>query len=107
MAAEMRRQERYASVSVFAVHPGEVATDMGDVEVDWEVKGVIEVDESVRGCLKVIEERRVEESGTFWTWEGKVGRVSAGRCRLCCADHDGRTILGDSQDISQYGARVE
>lgn len=78
MAAELKRQgQKYENVWVFALHPGEVATDMGDIEVGWEVEGVMQVDESVSGCLRVIEERRMEESGTFWTWEGKVSRVAS------------------------------
>jgi len=79
MAAELKRQgQKYEDVGVFALHPGEVATDMGDIEVGWEVEGVMQVDESVRGCLRVIEERRMDESGTFWTWEGEVSRATGG-----------------------------
>ncbi|TVY31358.1 hypothetical protein LOCC1_G008673, partial [Lachnellula occidentalis] len=75
---------------VLALHPGEVSTDMAaDVELDWEVKGVIGVQESVSACLGVIgekgfggadqggwssaEEGREDEEGaaTFWTWDGR------------------------------------
>lgn len=61
-----------------------------DVNLPWEIKGVIEVDESVKGCLKVIGEKGkggVDEGGrattwasgnqeedgaaTFWTWDGR------------------------------------
>lgn len=76
MAEELKRKGR-KEIGVFALHPGEVATDMADVEVDWEVEGVMEVDESVRDCLKTIDARTAEESGTFWTWEGKVGALLA------------------------------
>jgi len=63
-------------ISVFALHPGEVATDMAsNVNVPWTVEGVLSVRESVEGCLRTIEARRVEESGTVWTWEGKVSKV--------------------------------
>ena len=48
---------------------------MADVELDWEVEGIISPEESVSAMLKVIVSKTVEHSGTFWTWEGKV-RVS-------------------------------
>ncbi|TVY24375.1 putative oxidoreductase [Lachnellula hyalina] len=75
---------------VLALHPGEVSTDMvADINLGWEVKGVIGVRESVSGCLGVIgekgfggvdeggwssvEEGREDEEGaaTFWTWDGR------------------------------------
>lgn len=71
MAAELRRASR--TTVVLAMHPGEVDTDMAkDVELPWEVEGVIGSQESVRGMVQVIGSKggRVEESGTFWTWEG-------------------------------------
>ncbi|KPI38557.1 putative oxido [Cyphellophora attinorum] len=74
MAAEIRRKEEAERAKgkegvvggadtkqdndaccVLALHPGEVATDMADVELDWEVEGIIQPDESVREMLKVIE----------------------------------------------------
>jgi hypothetical protein len=75
---------------VLAIHPGEVATDMAaNVDLAWEVEGIISPEESVRCMLKVIREkgwegedeggvvsRRMEgvkgEVGeaSFWTWEG-------------------------------------
>ena len=43
-----------------------------NVDVPWTVEGVLSVRESVEGCLRTIESRVPGESGTFWTWEGKV-----------------------------------
>lgn len=64
-----------------ALHPGEVSTDMSNVNVDWTVEGVITPHESVQSMLNVIEERgnggvkQVNNTAnlgkaTFWTWEG-------------------------------------
>lgn len=75
---------------VLALHPGEVATDMANVSLDWEVEGIISPQESVELMLRVIEEKgwggadeggarsaqkegmgQEEGAATFWTWEGK------------------------------------
>jgi NAD(P)-dependent dehydrogenase (short-subunit alcohol dehydrogenase family) len=72
MAHELKVSGR-GELSVFALHPGEVATDMAEVEVPWEVNGVLSPEESVKGCLQTIEARKPEESGTFWTWKAEVG----------------------------------
>lgn len=69
MAAELKRKDD--DTIILAMHPGEVATDMGNIETPWTVDGIISPEESVRGMLSVIESRDVMDSGTFWTWEGK------------------------------------
>lgn len=61
---------------VLALHPGEVATDMADVELDWEVEGIIQPDESVREMLKVIASKGPRDSGTFWCWDGRVSALA-------------------------------
>ena len=73
MAAELKRKG--SKTTVLALHPGEVATDMAkSVEVGWEIEAkILGVEESVSACIKVIEGKGVEDSGTFWTWEDKVG----------------------------------
>lgn len=69
MAAELKRKE--SETIILAMHPGEVATDMANIEgVDWEIEGVMTPEESVTGMLKVIPGKTAEHSGTFWTWEG-------------------------------------
>jgi hypothetical protein len=45
---------------------------MANIELDWEVEGMIQADESVRDMLKVIGEKNENDSGTFWCWNGKV-----------------------------------
>lgn len=45
---------------------------MANIDVDWEVKGQLTPEESVTAMLPVIESKRPEDSGTFWTWEDKV-----------------------------------
>ena len=57
-------------VAVLAMHPGEVSTDMADIELGWEVEGVITAEESVRDMLRVLEGKDAGFSGTFWRWDG-------------------------------------
>jgi len=45
---------------------------MANVEVDWEVEGIINPDESISKMLKVIAEKDKSQSGTFWCWDGRV-----------------------------------
>lgn len=69
MAAELKRKG--SSTTVIALHPGEVETDMANVELGWEVEGQMTPAESVESCISVIESKTPAESGTFWTWENK------------------------------------
>lgn len=71
MAAELKRKDD--DTIILALHPGEVATDMAaDVELAWEIEGIISPTESVSAMLKVIESKGIQHSGTFWTWEDKA-----------------------------------
>jgi NAD(P)-dependent dehydrogenase (short-subunit alcohol dehydrogenase family) len=91
LAAELPRLESPTEGSaspnrdtvVLALHPGEVATDMAsNVDLAWEVEGIITPEESVAGMLKVIAEKGkggVGQRGgeavgvaTFWDWRGEV-----------------------------------
>ncbi|KAJ6103194.1 hypothetical protein N7486_005621 [Penicillium sp. IBT 16267x] len=70
MAAElMRRGGKWSNTCILAMHPGEVQTDMANINLGWEVQGSIQADESVTGMLKVIEQK--DESGSFWCWDGR------------------------------------
>lgn len=57
-------------ISVLAMHPGEVSTEMANVELGWEVEGIITAEESVRDMLNVLEGKDSTFSGTFWRWDG-------------------------------------
>jgi hypothetical protein len=46
--------------------------DMASIDVEWDVEGIITPKESVEAMLRVIPTKTIEQSGTFWTWEGKV-----------------------------------
>ena len=46
---------------------------MANVSLGWEVEGIINANESVAGMLRVIEQKTILDTGTFWTWEGSVG----------------------------------
>lgn len=85
MAAELKRKDD--KTVILALHPGEVSTyvyesqemamltmdsDMGNIETDWDVEGIITPEESVTAMINVIESKGVQHSGTFWTWENKV-----------------------------------
>lgn len=48
---------------------------MAQVSLSCEIDGIISTEESVSGMLKVIGTKTIRDSGTFWTWEGKVLRV--------------------------------
>jgi hypothetical protein len=64
-----------SEICVIAMHPGEVSTDMANVELGWEVEGVITAEESVRDMLRVLDGLKSRDSGTFWRWDGKVSLV--------------------------------
>ncbi|KAF2171944.1 hypothetical protein M409DRAFT_18175 [Zasmidium cellare ATCC 36951] len=70
MAAELKRKGR--DTTIIALHPGEVKTDMANIDVGWDVEGQMTPAESVSACIKVIESKNANDSGTFWTWENKA-----------------------------------
>jgi NAD(P)-dependent dehydrogenase (short-subunit alcohol dehydrogenase family) len=89
MAVEVKKRgDKWDDVCVLALHPGEVQTwvtkraigadvlttrrDMANINLDWEVEGIIQADESVKGMLQVIESKGKDDTGTFWCWDGKV-----------------------------------
>lgn len=69
MAVELARKQ--STTNILAMHPGEVSTDMGNIETEWEVEGIITSRQSVAMMLKVLASRTLADRGTFWTWEGK------------------------------------
>ncbi|KAI4738466.1 NAD(P)-binding protein [Aureobasidium sp. EXF-12298] len=69
MAAELKRKDD--DTILIAIHPGEVATDMANIDLGWEVDGIMTPQESVSAMIKVIESKGIQHSGTFWTWENK------------------------------------
>ncbi|KAF2262345.1 NAD(P)-binding protein [Lojkania enalia] len=69
MAAELKRKDD--DTIILAMHPGEVATDMANINLSWEVQGIITPEESVRKMIDVIQSKGIQHSGTFWTWEDK------------------------------------
>lgn len=52
---------------------------MANVELGWEVEGIIQPEESVQGMLSVIESKGSSDSGTFWCWDGRVSLPSPAR----------------------------
>lgn len=70
MAAELKRKDD--DTILLCMHPGEVATDMANVQLPWEVHGIITPEESVMKMIEVIKSKGIQHSGTFWTYENKV-----------------------------------
>lgn len=68
--------------------------DMANISLEWEVEGILTPEESVTAMLKVIPMKTIEQSGTFWTWEGKV-RFSPSTNLGYDVERYGRNILGD------------
>jgi NAD(P)-dependent dehydrogenase (short-subunit alcohol dehydrogenase family) len=75
LAAELKRKDD--DTIILAMHPGEVATDMANVQLPWEVQGIITPEESVTKMIEVIKSKGIQHSGTFWTYENKVSHPSS------------------------------
>ena len=45
---------------------------MANIDVDFPVEGIMTPQESVEKMLAVIPTKTMQDTGTFWTWEGKV-----------------------------------
>jgi len=69
MAAELSRAA--CKTTILAMHPGEVSTDMQDIDIAWEIEGLLSPAQSISGMLSVIQEKGIADTGTFWTWDGK------------------------------------
>ncbi|QKX54517.1 uncharacterized protein TRUGW13939_01604 [Talaromyces rugulosus] len=70
MAEELKRKK--SKTIILALHPGEVATDMGKIDISWDIDGgQIAAEDSVNGMVQVIQSKTIEHTGTFWTWENK------------------------------------
>ncbi|EOD45090.1 nad-binding protein [Neofusicoccum parvum] len=67
MAAELKRKDD--DTIILAIHPGEVATDMSNIDLPWPIHGQISPEVSVAGMIDVIQSKGIQHSGTFWTWE--------------------------------------
>jgi NAD(P)-dependent dehydrogenase (short-subunit alcohol dehydrogenase family) len=105
MAAELKRKDD--DTILLCMHPGEVATDMANVQLPWEVQGIITPEESVMKMIEVIKSKGIQHSGTFWTYENKVSRLfvlcrdsSLTRCSLI---HGNTHILVDFVGKSPLG----
>ncbi|KAL8681235.1 MAG: hypothetical protein Q9186_002613 [Xanthomendoza sp. 1 TL-2023] len=119
MAAELQRKG--SPTTILAMHPGEVATDLANVTLDWEVEGILSVEESVSAMILVIETKTIQDSGKFYTWEGKSDLKDArvGVPPVSTADHDdsshgrGPALLasyartGSTQDICMESSVID
>jgi len=55
---------------------------MANIDLGWEVKGQLTPEESVSAMIPVIVSKGIEDSGTFWTWENKVGGITTSKSRI-------------------------
>lgn len=46
--------------------------DMANIDIPWEVDGMMTAEQSVSAMFPVIQSKKIQHSGTFWTWENKV-----------------------------------
>lgn len=69
MAAELKRRDD--DTIILAMYLREVATDMANIHLPWEVEGVITPEESVTKMIDVIQSKGIQRSGTFRTYEDK------------------------------------
>lgn len=63
-----------SDATVFPPHSCLCRDIANDVELGWEVEGIITPEESIRMMIPVIEGKGLGDSGTFWTWEDKVNK---------------------------------
>jgi hypothetical protein len=47
-------------------------SDMTNIDADLPIEGLLTPQESVEKMLAVIPGKTIDDTGTFWTWEGKV-----------------------------------
>jgi hypothetical protein len=45
---------------------------MTNIDADLPIEGLLTPQESVEKMLAVIPGKTIDDTGTFWTWEGKV-----------------------------------
>lgn len=45
---------------------------MQNINVSWEVQGIITPEESVKKMMDVIQSKGIQHSGTFWTYENQA-----------------------------------
>lgn len=67
---------------------------MTDVPLGREIDGIMSTEESVYGMLRVIGSKTIYDSGTFWTWEGKVKEAAEFPIQVFTLLMSDRSILG-------------
>jgi hypothetical protein len=79
-------------------------SDMANIDVEWEVEGILTPQESVEKMLAVITQKTIEDTGTFWTWEGKVRIHLPPLCSAILLFFN--VILSCSADGCSFGSSV-
>ncbi|CAD6566752.1 MAG: polyketide synthase [Alectoria sarmentosa] len=69
-----------------------------EIASGWEVEGIINVEESVAGMLRVVEQKTVVDTGTFWTWEGNEQLVLKHSTWLGKSEEEAATLFEEISD---------
>lgn len=85
---------------------------MANIDLGWEVDGIMTPQESVSAMIKVIESKGIQHSGTFWTWENKVCDFNdmSDRFPDYCSNIPGKSMHRCAQDAvlsKQLSARTQ
>lgn len=77
---------------------------MANIDLGWEVDGIMTPQESVSAMIKVIESKGIQHSGTFWTWENKVcdSNNMSGRFADDCSNIPGKacSVVPSTQSLA-------
>lgn len=69
LALEMK--QRRINGGTLAIHPGTVATQLSDPFTDKTKDNRISPQQSAAAIVNIVKNRSFDESGTFWSWDGK------------------------------------
>jgi hypothetical protein len=87
------------------------ARDMANIDLGWEVDGIMTPQESVSAMIKVIESKGIQHSGTFWTWENKVcdSNDLPGRLPDSCSNTPGKAwlVVPSLRPSKELSARIQ
>jgi len=63
-------QQRHVNAGVLAIHPGTVRTSLSDPFIHKKSDQRLSPQESATAILNVIQSKTIDDSGSFWSWDG-------------------------------------